>query len=591
MRFNKEQQEAIDSINGLVQVISCAGSGKTTTLIERVNQMCLSGIPQPEILVISFTNASAKELKNKLANNGLENVTVGTFHSICRSLLEDCGYDDLMKQPNKYQIKRLIEDELGLKNINMNEILSWISYQKNYGHDANSDLFEKKDTNYSLYELRRCFSLYESYKKYTGTYDFDDWLIETVTNYKNNTCKRTWKYLCLDESQDSNSIQYKLINFWCPKKNIFLVGDKNQSLYRFRGAVPELFEAYPEVNNGTKVINMNTNYRSCRNIVENANNFIRPYNDGYKYYKDAVAFNERDGKIVPLMVENKEDEARYVVSNIKRLLSQGKKPSDIAIIYRNNSMPDYVENMLKANDIDYKLYSDNSFFDRKEVKGIVSILRLVNDFTDDEAFEYIFSTLRCNPIKYYKNSLLDELKIESGKRNYSLYEAFIDYRFKLDWQRRNQQMFIDFIDRLRIQKEKKLSPAKIMENIFKIFRIDEMIKENYEYSTWEDKYDSIQNLYDMGKGTTVEAFIRFTEMKPVKKSSDSNCISLMTIHASKGLEFDTVFVIGLQDGKFPSPLSSIEDEARIFYVAVTRAKENLYITSIDESQFYQEYVG
>lgn len=591
MEFNEQQLKAINTIDGSVQVIASAGSGKTSTLVERIANMVNNGIPQSEILTISFTNASAKELEEKLKVKGINEVTSGTFHSVCKQIIEENTYKDIANNfPNKYKYKRTVETITGEKNINLNDILAWISYQYSYNLNSASDKFEEKESVYDETQLRTFFSIYEDFKNDTDTYDFDDWLTITHDLYKKNKNIRKWSYVLIDENQDSNLIQHLLINDFCSTDNIFVVGDYNQCIYCWNGATPELFKDFDKTHKGTKVINLNTNYRSCANIVEAANNFIEPYNEGYVNYKNSIPNNKENGIIECKKYADKTDEALNVVNKIKELIKNGTNQNDIAVIYRNNCTSDYVENELKKNEIPYTIYNNGSFFDRKEIKGILSILRLVNSTTDDEAMEILLTETRFYPFTYFKGTLADELKMESGKKNITIYEAFMDHAWEKSWQRKNADAFVDFINRLKIQNEKHLSIGKMIDNIVKMFRIEEWIFNNTEASSIDDKLDGIENLKTISSNYSVENFVKFcTSGININKNKDKDGVSLMTIHKSKGLEFKVVFLIGLEDGKFPSSKSSVESEARLMYVAVTRPKEQLYVSSIDSSLFYEEY--
>lgn len=589
MDFNEKQIQAINHKDGSCMVIAAAGSGKSTTLLERISNMIESGVNQEDILAISFTNASATELKNKLSNKGLDDVAVGTFHSICRNILLKEGATDIMSFPNRYKVKREMEQSTGIKDLNIEEILSFISYQKSHGISP-YDTFMRKDSSYSTRELTSFYISYEDFKGMTGTCDFDDWLLNTIDVCTKNKGKHTWKYLLADECQDLNTLHHKLIDLWCPSKNVFIVGDLNQSIYAWNGAVPELFKSFPDRYSGTNVINMNINYRSAKNIVENANSFIREYNIGYKYYEDAIPFKDEDGEIYTKLYDTRQSEAIGVRKKIQELIASGVNENDIAILYRNNAHSDYVESELKQHKIGYKVFSNNSFFERKEIKGIIAILRLIQNANDDEAFETVFKELRCYPVNYYKGEVVDDLISISGKRNCSLYEAFLDYNFPIQWQKRNGEMFVDFIGRLKLQNEKHLSVPKIIENIVKIFKIRESIEEKYQFSEWSDKMQSIENLKALCNNMSLDGFLKFIENGSIgDNKSNKDGVSLMTCHKSKGLEYDYVFVIGLEEDKFPSKSSPEVEEARLFYVAVTRAKKWMTISSIGESYFYNKY--
>ena len=588
MKYNDKQLEAINSIDGTIQVIASAGGGKSTVLVERIKNMIDKGISPSDILAVSFTNASATDLKKKLANKGII-VQTGTFHSICKLLLEEIGYKNLTNFPNKYQIKRAMETKTGEKNLNINDIMSWIDYQKAYGLTY-TDILQAKESIYSGKGLLRdFFKIYEDYKAANHSYDFNDWMSLTIKEYNKGKIERKWKYVLVDECQDLSGLQHELTTLFCSTDNIFQVGDLQQSIYSWRGALPELFQNFDKTHPNTKIINMNTNYRSCDNIVRASNHFIRPYNKGYKHYKDTIANNVNNGTISCKSYASKEDEAAIVVEKIEKMLDDGIDPKEIAILYRNHSCSDFIEKELKLAGIEYKTFNENSLFDRKEIKGVLSVLRLLLDYNDDEAFEDLLKS-RFYPTTFYKNTLIDNLRKDCGKRNYSMFEAFLDYNFKADYERKNRDILIDMLNRLKIQKEKFLSADKIVDNIVKMFKVENHLRENYEYETYIDKLDSVKNFSSMGQRLQVGPFVNMCLNGNVNnRKKQSDCIELRTIHSSKGLEWDTTFLVGLEQGKFPSSKSDILSEARLMYVGTTRAKKELHVSCINHSDFFDEY--
>lgn len=588
MKFNDKQLEAIYSINGTVQVIAAAGSGKSSVLVERIlNMIKCHNINPDDILTISFTNASATDLKKKLAEKGIT-VLAGTFHVICKKLLEDIGYDNLTNFPNTYKLKREMEMRTGEKNLNMKDIISWIDYQKAHGLTYTDILKEKESIYSNCGLLRDFFMIYEEFNKKNNCYDFNDWMNLTVKEYEKGRIKRKWKYVLVDECQDLSGVQHKLVDLFCSTNNIFEVGDLQQTLYSWRGATPELFQYFDKSHPNTKIINMNTNYRSCDNIVCAANNFIRPYNKKYANYVDTVANNKNDGNIICYDFNTSEEESVYVVNEIKKMLDNGVNPKDIAVLYRNHSCSDFIEKELTYAGIEYKTFNENSFFDRKEIKGILSVLRLLVNYNDDEAFEDLLES-RFYPVKYYKSDLVDKLRIDAAKRNYSMYEAFIDCNFNASYEYKNREILIDMIGRLKVQKEKFLSVDKIIDNIIKMFKIEDSLKQNYEYDVYIDKLNSVNNFSSMGKSLYTDGFVKMCVGGKFKRNNKSNCIELRTIHSAKGLEWDNTFLVGLKQGRFPSSKSDLLSEARLMYVGVTRAKTNLYLTCIEQSDFYDEY--
>lgn len=588
MEFNEAQLEAIKS-KGTVQVIACAGAGKSTALVERVKKLVEQGIKEEKILTVSFTNASGEDLRKKLSEKGLNNVSVGTFHAIAKNILESLGYEDLMKQPNIYSVKREIERITKEKDLNIEDILSWISYQKAYMLSPTSKEYKDKESIYEDYLLKKSFKIYEDYKEKDGSYDFDDWLILLHKELSEGK-GRTWEYVMVDEVQDLSYIQHKLVSLLCSTDNIFVIGDCNQCIFEWRAATPDLFENFDKNYENTKVINMNTNYRSCRNIVSAANEFIKPYNKDYDNYKDAVANNQEDGEIRCRIYPDRLIEGLETAKAIKKQIDEGIKPEQIAVIYRNNADADAVENYLKEMGIKYNISTNISFFDKKEIKGILAILRLIIDSTDDEAFEILFKECRFYPTTYYAGNLVSNLITEAGKKDISLYEAFMEHKWNKPYESKNAQIFLDYISRLKIQREKGIAIGKIIENIIKMFKIKEYIKSKYDSDTIDDKITSLYNITQISYGfKTIEDFISYCCYSSAPSKKKEGAVELTTIFKSKGLEYDYVYLIGLENEKFPSKRSTEKAEARVFYVGITRAKKGMVVSSIGRSLFYDKY--
>lgn len=588
MKFNEAQLEAINS-EGTVQVIAAAGSGKSSSLVERVKRLVEQGISEEKILTVSFTNASGEDLRKKLSEKGLSKVTVGTFHSIAKSILENLGYEDLMRQPNIYSVKREIERITKEKDLNIDDIISWISYQKAYMLSPTSKEYKDKESIYEDYLLKKSFKIYEEYKVKDGSYDFDDWLLLLHKELSEGK-GRTWEYVMVDEVQDLSYIQHKLVSLLCSTDNIFVIGDVSQCIYEWRAATPDLFENFDKNHENTKVINMNINYRSCRNIVSAANEFIKPYNKDYDNYKDAIANNQEDGEIKCRVYPDRLIEGLETAKSIKKQIDKGIQPEQIAVIYRNNADADNVENYLKEMDIPYNITTNNSFFDKKEIRGILAILRLIVDSTDDEAFEILFKECRFYPTTYYAGNLVSSLITESGKKDISLYEAFMEHRWNKPYESKNAQIFLDYISRLKIQREKGLVIGKIIENIIKMFKIKDYINNKYDSDSIDDKISSINNITQISYGfKNIEDFINYCCYSSAQKKKKKGAVELTTIFKSKGLEYDYVYLIGLEDGKFPSKRSTEKAEARVYYVGITRAKKGMVVSSIGRSLFYNKY--
>ncbi|MGG3987481.1 3'-5' exonuclease [Bacillus smithii] len=563
----------------------------TTVLTYRLNTLITKhGVPEKDILTITFTRNTADELKQKLNNMGFSSVNVGTFHSICGRILTNEGYNlsgnNLIKE---WQIKKCfnpINDKADIQ-----DIISFISYQKNYLRSYD-DEFVPKESMYDESDLRQFFRAYETYKQQNGLFDFDDYLIECYKVLQNNPKKYTYDFVLVDEHQDSNLVQNLLLKEWCASGNIFAVFDFKQALYRFRGANPEYCMNFDKEWDNATIIHLDTNYRSAANIVHKANHFIKKYYGDYIHYSDSIPHKEHNGQITLDSYISREHEALYVADKIANLIDNGEKLGEIAVLYRNNSHAGNIENELKRRNIDYEISNDSSFFKRKEIEGILAYLRLLVNPHDDQAFETIFK-FRNYPLTYFSGQLFDEIKVFAGKNNLSYYESFIMFNYPKAWQEKNMEQFKDNITRLNLQKDKGIDVKTLIDNVIKAFKIEDYIYDKYmNYEEREDRLKSLEILKSFVRGTNLEKFLSYVMYTGGKKKSKKNSVKLMTIHASKGLEFKHVFLIGVEDGSFPHENSELLDEARLFYVGVTRAKENLYISEIGKgNQFINEYFG
>lgn len=598
MKFNPQQQLAVNHISNPAMVVASAGSGKSTVLIGRIENLVNNHkIPQENILAISFTRNTADELKAKLKSKDMEYVTVGTFHYMCARILSLNNYN-VQNIIKPWQSKKCFENALGQDTkIDEKEILSFIGYQKNHMKTYEDNFAQKNiSKKYSEIDMRKCFKEYEIYKKKMGLCDLDDYLpmcYEFLKNNKNHAYK--WEYLLIDEFQDTNTIQYLLAKEWSANNNIMAIGDVKQAIYGFRGAVPELFMNFHNKNENTTVINLDTNYRSCDNIVKNSNRFIKKYYGSYVHYSDSIAHNKKDGTIERYSFNDRKEESISIVDNIELMIKEGSKLKDISILYRNNSHADYIECELKDRNIPYIISKDSSFFKRKEISAIMCYLRLILNSHDDGAFEEIYK-FRSYPLNFFSDKILSDIKSESGKRNISLYESFLDFKYDKTWLKTNVKIFDDSIRRLKLQKEKQCDIISLIDNIKRVFKFEDYIDSKYTNSEEaNERLDSIETLKKFIKGDNLNNFIDYVYSEDKNKDKNKNnkdAISLMTVHASKGLEFDNVFLVGVEDGKFPSEKSDLLEEVRLFYVATTRPKTNLLISEIGYgNQFVDEYFG
>lgn len=587
--FNDKQATAVNFKDGAMGMIAGAGAGKTSILLGRVSNLIEKHkVMEGNILAISFTRATADELTSKLQDMGHHHVNVGTFHSICGGILRQEGINitgyNLIKEWQADNCFKNID-----QTVDTNEVLSFISYQKSYMRKP-SDEFMPKYSEYTASELREFYQAYESMKRQQNLYDFDDYLLLCLDVLKRNPGKYTYDYILVDEHQDSNKIQNKLLKEWSSTGNVFTASDFRQAIYSFRGGTTEYSMNFESHWDDATVHNVNINYRSPKNIVDRSNKFIKQYYGEYEHYIDAIAHKETDGGIVISSVSNREKEGQEVADKIESLIEQGADLNEIAVLYRVNAHADFVEAELKHRGIEYDIANDSSFFKRREIAGIISYLRLLFNTDDDGAFENVFRT-RNAPLKYMSNKVLNDIQKHAQSEGISQYEASREIRLDQPWQTRNMRSFEDDIERLAHKAQSGISVVDLIDDIVRAFRIKSGIRERYvNQEELQERLGSIEVLKSFVKSNNLEQFITYVYSNTEKKKKKDNAVKLMSIHRSKGLEFDNVFVIGVEDGKFPHANSELNEEARLFYVACTRSKQNIWISEIGEgNKFIEEY--
>lgn len=591
MGFNEQQKQVILHGETPLMVVSSAGGGKSTTIVARAVKKVKEG--KRNICVITFTRNTADDLTRKFKKAGVSSyVDVGTFHSICGNMLRREGYN-ISKRVKDYEIenlfKKIIQDE---KKIDMKDIMSFISYQKNNMRSYKDD-FVEKETNYGEEQLRECFRVYEEYKERIGAYDFDDYLILGHKILLENPRKYEFDWVFVDETQDSNKLQMEIVDLLCPSGRITVVGDYRQSLYSFRGSKPELFMDFYKSHPDTTVVNMNINYRSHKEIVEKSNDFIRQYYGEYEHYLDAVPNSEEHADIELMVNDLPEVEAQDVCDKIQTLLSLGYRGSDIAILFRNNVQSQHIENEFKVRDIDYFIESEGGFFNRKEIDIVMCMLRLIDNPADDSAFEKLFR-YRCEPFVFLANTILNDIISLSSERDISHLKASTLVHVQ-PWQSQKLRWFANVIERLKTQHDMGYNLLQLINNIISTLDMEDYIRSNYpNEEEQKERLESLENLKKFIRNNTLDTFLKFVYEKNTssEKKNSENKIQMMTVHKSKGLEFKAVFVVGIATGKFPSDKSDIEEEANVFYVAVTRAIERLYLSQIGTyNQFLEQYYG
>lgn len=597
--LNPQQKDAVlQSIDHNVVLLAGAGSGKTATLVKRAEYLVTDMNVNPEnIMLVTFTNKAANEVKermNKISPDAYK-MWIGTFHRICTRIIRKFGK---LLSINSFSIldtkdaRKIIKDILDNMGINSNSF-AVKSYQAKISEFKNNligkeDAIKDPDINNIVATV---------YKRYVDacwknkTFDFDDLITYTILLLSSFDEVSDWvhdniKYIMVDECQDTNSAQFVLIRLLAGNNNTVLVGDVNQSIYAFRNAKPEYLENYANTTPNTIKLKLEQNYRSTQNII-NAANAVVAYNKfGTKL--NMFCNNEEGSKIQLYRAQNPYNEASWVVSEIMAAHNYCNKDfSDFALIYRANFQSRYFEDMLAQNGVPYVVFGSGSFYSRKEVKDLLAFCRLVANPFDVEAFRRVASTL-----DGIGKKTIDSI-VEYATNNHFSYTIaindFINNSKKPAVQHslnmlaiilnRPYTKCVDIVDNVFLNTNYRSKIAVINSDEAK-----ESIEIMDEFRTMIDTLEDRKKNEGLSMLEMLDEISLLTDAKGDTKAN-ANAVKLMTAHASKGLEFDTVFIVGCEEGLFPhanamatGALEDIEEERRLFYVAMTRAKKKLYIT-------------
>ena len=594
--LNKEQIEAVKELDGPVLVMAGAGSGKTKVLTTRIAYLIEQGIKDYNILAITFTNKAAAEMRNRV-NLLMGDVSsfIGTFHSLgLRIIRENHEYFDL---PSNFTIIDSDDTNTVIKKILKDMNLDPKQYSPSYVRNKISFI---KNQMLSKIELDKYFNtpmdkvVIEIYYKYNQklkesfSVDFDDLLLFPVNLFKEHTeilehYQEKYKYILIDEYQDTNPVQYKLSVMLSSKyKNIFVVGDMNQSIYAFRQADYRNITNFEHDFKGCKVIKLEHNYRSTNTILTAANEVIKHNKErkDLRLYSD----NGEGVKIKYLRSYDERHEISLVIEEINTLLSEGYTANDIAILYRTNAQSRVIEEVLLSKGIPYKVFGSYYFYNRKEIKDLISYLRLIYNPDDEISLRRVINT----PKRGIGDAAIKAIEDKAKLDNSSMFKSLST---------RKELEFKDIIEKL-IKRSESLSLTELIDEVLETSGMkaellsskaieDETKLENLmEFksitSSFEDRTGSV-NLGDFLEEISLIADIS-------NHTEDGDVVTLMTLHSAKGLEFPVVFLVGMEEGIFPHNMSIMEDnleeERRLCYVGITRAKERLYLTNAKRRMLY-----
>ena len=623
--LNKEQREAVQTIQGPLLVLAGAGSGKTKLLTSRIAYLIQNGVKPRNILAVTFTNKAAKEMKERLGNILGENVVkymwVGTFHGICGRILRENIENYSFQSGKKLDKNFSIYDEndsnavikQAIKKLNLDDkvyqpklVKSVISNAKNKMQDAYTFATFARD--FKSQKIAAIYEEYENALNNNNAIDFDDMLLLTVKLLEQSKEVRQlyydrFQHILVDEFQDTNMAQYKLINMLYTnldteipdERSLCVVGDVDQSIYSWSGADYTIILNFQKDFKKTKLIKLEQNYRSTANILNVANAIIENNTERV----DKVLYSQKgDGELIDYYeAQDEADEANFIASRIKQ--DSGGDYNRYAILYRTNSQSRALEEACMAAGIPYRIYGGLKFYDRKEIKDIIAYLKLIYNPDDSQSFRRIVNV----PKRAIGDTTVKALSDFADSKDVSLFEAIKEIE-ESELSPRVQSKLKDFAE-LILKFKNAVGSYSLQEFVTLVIEKSGYLAELQSQNTPESEAD-IENLQELvnvaGEFVPEESDNALGEfLQQVALVSDldgmddiSNNVTLMTLHSAKGLEFPVVFLAGCDEGVFPHQRtfnipSEMEEERRLMYVGVTRAEEKLYLSSAKRRQMWGEY--
>jgi len=594
--LNQKQKEAVEHLNGPMMVLAGPGSGKTTVITYRVKNLIQNyNVPPERILVITFTKTATNEMserfKNIAENTYANRVTFATFHSIFFRIIRSAlGYklDNVLKEEERRIILKNIINELDIDYGDEEEFLKDISLEISLMKNELADVQYYNSMVCSMDDYKSIINKYETYKSEHNKIDFDDMLCICWRELnKNVQCCEWWQkkydYILIDEFQDINRVQYETICLLSRKhSNLFIVGDDDQSIYKFRGARPEFLLKFPKDFCNVKTVILDINYRSTDNIINLANKMIS--NNQYRYDKNIVGTNRNGKEPILINSENTEEEALLISKYINKLHNNGLKWADIAVIYRTNIQARaFVDRFMDLNFPFFIKDEMPNIYDHWIAKDLLAYIKLSLDLSKNNELERIIN----KPTRYISKLLIQQAKKKQGIILYNL----MNLNDTQIWQRERLEELDYHLNVL-----KKLNPFKCLKYILANINYCEYIKQYAAFRKINPKglFEVVEELKEATKKyNTKEEFLvhvqdfneELKNQRITKTNQQNEAITLTTMHGAKGLEFDAVFVISVVEGVIPHEKSrtadEIEEERRLFYVAVTRAKQFLFISTIN----------
>lgn len=595
--LNEKQQEAVLHKEGPCLVIAGAGSGKTKVLTTRIANLIESGVPSYQILAITFTNKAAKEMKERIASlTSFNDAFVGTFHSFGMRIIRENV--EALNMKRNFTI---------LDSDDVISLIKRILKEKGYEPKVVSPYFVRSKISFiknemlTTYEIEKYFNddlekiAYEVYLEYNNilqknnSVDFDDLLRLPVLLFERRPdileiYQNRYRYILIDEYQDTNEVQYKMVKLLAKKRrNLFVVGDPDQSIYQFRGAnyknILNFEKDYPD----TKVISLEDNYRSTKMILDAANDVIR--NNQNRKEKNLKSHHGDGAKIKYMRAMDEKEEGHFIIKEIKKLLEEGYSKKDMAVFYRTNAQSRSLEEQFLKSNIPYKVVGSFYFYSRKEIKDLISYLKLILNPEDDISLRRVINT----PKRGIGDASIARLENIAEEKKTSMFEAIEGGK---------ELIFKELIKTLQKDAES-LSLTELVEDVLtksglkqeleneKSLEADLRLDNLNEFKSITANYEKETGSVDLGD--FLEEISLVSDIEEHKE--DKDVVTLMTLHSAKGLEFPIVFLTGMEEELFPHQNSlaekdGLEEERRLCYVGITRAKERLYLTNARQRMLY-----
>jgi len=606
-RMNDMQQQAVFQTEGPLLILAGAGSGKTTVLVNRISYILQCGMAYPwQILAITFTNKAARELKERIClsvPDGGADIWAATFHSVCARILrrfaDRIGYTPHFTIYDTDDQRKVIKEIL--KSMNVDEkilghrqVLSAISHAKDEMKtpaDMEKEASDKFDSR--KITIARAFEKYQTRLKSSNAMDFDDMLLNTVKLFEScpdvlELYQNQFKYIMVDEYQDTNRVQYKFVSMLAAKsRNLCVVGDDDQSIYRFRGATIENILSFEHTFANARVIRLEQNYRSTKTILAAANDVI--VNNAQRKGKTLWTENETGEKITLNTTYDEREEGMFIARTILDYVSNGGNFGDVAVLYRMNAQSNAIESALTRSAIPHRIIGGHRFLDREEIRDMLAYLQVINNPADNVRLSRIINKPR-RSIGDTTIQKIENIALSLGESMYDIIKRAADFP-DLSRAASKLKYFSDMMDGLI---EAAASPDYTVAELY------DMVLEHTEYKNYlkaekenaDERIENVDELMsnivnfqeDYADEATLSAFLEEISLQTDLDNMESgiDCVTMMTLHSSKGLEFPVVFIAGMEEGIFPSGLSSydpdeLNEEHRLAYVGITRAKKKLYL--------------